>query len=174
MSWSKLVPIVLSSAGGMGWERLSVLLWKHQNPARVTLISKLLWAKWARQTYLFFQLFHFIWLHPALGTEWMLTQGGEGSSNSERISQNHLAEEWGLLPRWKLLIEHLTKLGSLVIGNFFQVCFFIPLPALHAFGFRKEIYARWLLLVLVGGWGGTFLHDLVKSWMYLSWKMPPC
>lgn len=67
---------------------------------------------------------------------------------------NHPADEWRhcqggsfLLCTWQSLVAQ-----SLVI---FSSMFFIPLPPLHAFGFWKPIYAKWLLvLVLVGGWGG--------------------
>lgn len=141
------------------WSAKTLPVWWPQS---VTLIAKLLRIKWARQTA---GTDLFVSSSPSfatiqhrlmqLGSEWMVEQtpAGECTSNSERISQNHLADEWRPLPRWKLLIVHLAKLGSWVIGNFFKNVF-IPLPPLHAFGFWKQMYAKWLLLLmLVGAWG---------------------
>lgn len=101
-------------------------------------------------------------------TSWNVHQLEKTPVILKGLAKNHLADEWRPLPRRKLLVPHLAKLCSLVTDSCFK-CFCFPpgLPPPPAFGFWEQICASWLfLLMLVGGWGGAFLPNFVKSWEY--------
>lgn len=163
------------------WSAKTLPVWWPQS---MTLIAKLLRIKWARQTA---GTDLFVSSSPSfatiqhrlmqLGSEWMVEQtpAGECTSNSERISQNHLADEWRPLPRWKLLIVHLAKLGSWVIGNFFKNVFYSP-PSLACLWLLKTDVCEVTVVTdacrSVGE--APFSMTLWHPQCTLSRKMPPC
>lgn len=116
--------------------------------------------------------------HWALN-EWLCkaeqTAAAEGSSSSERISQNHPADEWRPLPRWKLLIVHLARLGSLVIGNSFKHVFYSPPSLAYLWLLRADLCKVTVVTGACRRVGeAPFSMTLWNPECTLSWKMPPC
>lgn len=101
--------------------------------------------------------------------------GGEGSSNAEGISHNHVAHEWWLLSRWKLLTVHLAKLGSLVTGNIFKYVLYSP-PSLACFWLLKTDLCKVTVVTGACRRVGEMLFStaLWNPECTLSWKMSPC